>query len=66
MQQAEQQRVCQNNPFGRLNSGRAGGRGRGGGGIPLRGDSQDYFRRSTLPPCVSSYCLHSVHEAQVV
>lgn len=39
MQQAEQQRVCQNNPFGRLNSGRAGGQADGGrrGCIPLRG-----------------------------
>lgn len=40
MQQAEQQRVCQNNPFGRLNRGRIGGQAgrRGGGGvIPLRG-----------------------------
>lgn len=37
------------------------------GVFPVRGDLRHYFRRSTLPPRVSSYRLQvlSVHEAQI-
>lgn len=65
MQQAEQQRFCQNNPFGRLNSGRVGGQAGGGGVIPVRGIYGITSEGQHCPHVFHCLQVLSIHEAQV-